>query len=725
MMVLTKPAALLLLVAGNVFAEDIRFAQDIQPILARKCYACHGPDEETREAGLRLDVRSAVIDFGAIDENDLPGSEILNRIFSDDPDVQMPPPESRETLTGEDKANLRKWVHAGAKYEQHWAFIPPQRSVPPAIENVKHPIDRFIRDRLNEEKLSPAEPADRYTLVRRVYLDLIGLPPTPEQADEFVNNPSSEAFENLVDRLLASPKYGERWARLWLDLARYADTNGYEKDRARSIWPYRDWVINALNEDMPFDQFTVEQLAGDMLPNATDAQRIATGFHRNTMLNEEGGIDPLEYRYYSMVDRVGTTGTVWLGLTTGCAQCHTHKYDPILHTDFYRLMALMDNADEPDLAVKRADVVRRREVLEQKISQLESQLAAKFGSKPELDAAVKQWAETQNKQAVPWTIIRPTNMKTNLPKLELLPDGSILSTGDVTKRDVFELTFRPSEPITAIRLEAIPDERLPANGPGRAFYEGRKGDFFLSEVDATSNGMPIRFETSSSSINANKWSPENIFDDEGSSGWALSGKEGKPHQLVMNLAKPAPAGVELKIELLFERHYAASLGRFRFSATSQAPGKKIRAKTMPIEVERLLASGAASVADEPVVRDYFLQTTPKLAEARKPIEALRKQMPRFPITLVLQERPESNLRTTYRHHRGEYLSRREVVEPTLPSLFESDRAIKNRFELAQWLVSKDNPLVARVTVNRAWRAFFGTGIVKTSGDFGTQSDPPS
>ena len=706
-------------------ADDVRFAQDIQPILARKCYACHGPDQQTREADLRLDSREAAVEAGAINVDDLSASELLARVFSNDPDTKMPPAEARETLTDADKENLKRWVTAGAKYEQHWAFIPPTRTQPPAAPTLRNPIDRFIQDRLKREQLQPAAPADRFTLVRRLYLDLIGLPPTPEQADAFVTDSDPDAYAKLVDQLLRSDKYGERWARLWLDLARYADTNGYEKDRERSIWPYRDWVIKALNADMPFDQFSVEQLAGDMLPDATDDQRIATGFHRNTMLNEEGGIDPLEYRFYAMVDRVGTTGTVWMGLTTGCAQCHTHKYDPILHTDFYRIMALMDNADEPDLYVRQPDMLAEREKIEKEIAAQENDLASKFSSKEEFQSEFQKWRTEQQQTAVAWKLLRPSKLKTNLPRLEVQKDGSILSTGDVTKRDVFEMTFPVDQTITAIRLEAIPDERLPANGPGRAFYEGRKGDFFLSEVTATINGQPVRFSSASSSIKANKWGPKVVFDNEGSSGWALSGREGKPHQLVINLAEPIKQSGNLQITFLFERHYAASLGRFRLATTSH-PGAVV-AKAMPVDVEAALIRpfADATPGQRRRIRQHFLLTTPKLAEARKPIDALRKRLPTFPTTLVLQERPANNRRTTYRHHRGEYLSAKEPVPAALPSLFNSNKNLTNRLQFARWLVSDENPLAARVTVNRAWRAFFGTGIVKTSGDFGTQSDPPS
>ena len=305
----------------------VDFNRDVIPILSGNCFKCHGPDPGERKSGLRLDLRDKAI--GAADSGlsaIVPGkpdkSELARRIFADDPDVRMPPPESNKKLTDSQKQTLRRWIAEGAKYEPHWSFVPPRQAPLPPVKQAdwpKNPLDRFVLARLEAQGLHPSPEADRYTLVRRVYLDLIGLPPSIEEADAFASDAAPDAYERLVDGLLASPHFGERWARPWLDLARYSDTNGYEKDRTRSIWPYRDWVIQALNADMPFDEFTIEQLAGDMLPHATPQQKIATGFHRNTMLNEEGGIDPLEYRYYAMVDRVATTGTAWLGLTVACA----------------------------------------------------------------------------------------------------------------------------------------------------------------------------------------------------------------------------------------------------------------------------------------------------------------------------------------------------------------------------------------------------------------------
>jgi hypothetical protein len=728
---------------------DLSFSRDIRPILAARCFACHGPDEESRQADLRLDDRTVALEFGAIVPRHPEESELLRRISADDPAERMPPEDAGEPLTREQQDLLRRWIAEGAPYATHWAFVPPVRGDIPATsfaDRCRNEIDHFVFARLEAEGLAPAPEADAYTLVRRVYLDLIGLPPTPEEADAFVHDSDPRAYETLVERLLTSPHYGERWARDWLDLARYADTNGYEKDRPRSIWPYRDWVIRALNDDMPFERFTIEQLAGDMLPGATVDQRIATGFHRNTMLNEEGGIDPLEYRFYAMVDRVATTGTVWLGLTTGCAQCHTHKYDPISHTDYYRLMTLLNNADEPDLTIPQPDVLAARRQVQAQIDKLEDKLPEQFpplaGDGDEADRRrmhyeqkFAEWLDGVRLQAVAWNVLQPTEMSTNLPRLELLDDGSLFSSGDITKRDVFTLTVPLDDavlPITALRLEALPDERLPAGGPGRAYYEGRKGDFFLSELTADVDGKQVPFEAASHSygkisIGSGSADAGNVIDGDGSTGWSTAEREGQESQLVLDLAEPLDAGDELTVQLVFERHFAASLGRFRLSATS-ATGP-VEAGSLPVEIENLLIRDPASWSedDRRDIRRQFNLVAPELADARKAIDELRSSLPPLPQTMVLQERPDDHPRPTHRHHRGEYLSPREPVEPGLPAVLVADEVEQpqDRLELARWLTSEENPLVARVAVNRAWQSIFGTGLVETSGDFGTQGAPPS
>ena len=744
--------ALLLLVTGSLSTSaadpsPIDFNTDVRPILAANCFKCHGPDDKTRKAKLRLDTSAGAA--AALAPGDPANSELFKRVTHSDSDELMPPADSNLSLTPQQIETLKHWIASGAEYETHWSFTPPVRPTPPAVNAdrwIRNPIDRFVLARLEREGLVPSAEANRHTLIRRLYLDLIGLPPTPEEADAFVNDSDPLAYQKIVDRLLKSPRYGERWARLWLDLARYADTNGYEKDRPRSIWPYRDWVIRALNDDMPFDQFTIEQLAGDMLPNATLDQRIATGFHRNTMLNEEGGIDPLEYRFYAMVDRVATTGSVWLGLTTGCAQCHTHKYDPITHTDYYEMMALLNNADEPDIAAPDESLLRRKADIEARIANLEADLPNQFppakGDGPiskrraaHLETKLNEWIEAQKPAATPWTIIRPTRLSSNLPKLELLNDGSIFSSGDITKRDVFELGFKldaSQKPITALRLEVLPDERLPESGPGRCYYEGRKGDFFLSELTAKADGKTVKFSGASHSfgkisIGSGKAWATNVFDGDGSTGWSTSTEQGKPHQLVLNFTKPISSGAKIDLEMLFERHFAASLGRFRFSATASTDTAK--ASPLPVEIEALLAREAKSWTEpeRSAVRKHFLAVAPELAKQHKMIDALRNSLPAMPETMVMLERAPDNPRPTHRHRRGEYLKAEERVSPGLiDALTGATRnAPSNRLEFARWLASRQNPLAARVTVNRAWQALFGKGIVPSTADFGTQSMPRS
>ena len=734
--------------------------------MAAKCYACHGPDEASREAGLRLDDRAEAIDFGAIVPMDASASEMMRRIASNDPDEVMPPPHAGEPLDDSQRERFASWINDGAKYERHWAFVPPKSPPIPQIQTDRNdhgrafggrnPIDAFIAARADANGLAMSSSASRYDLVRRLYLDLIGIPPTPAQADAWVQSDRVDAYPRLVDRLLASPRYGERFARPWLDLARYADTNGYEKDRPRTVWPYRDWVIASLNDDVPFDQFSIDQLAGDMRPDATTEQLIATGFHRNTMLNEEGGIDPLEFRYHAVVDRVATTGTIWMGLSTGCAQCHTHKYDPITHTDYFALFALLNNADEPDLTITDDDAALRRGEMQREIDRLTDGLAERFppddagGTVAQrrsrnLQRSFERWVERIRRSSPPWIVVEPTAMQTNLPYLRVQDDGSVLSTGDITKRDTFTLTFDLSvlpasdQPIRAIRLEALPDDRLPAGGPGRAYYEGRRGDFFLSEFNVTVDGDPVALVDPSHSfaklsVGSGKADAANVIDGEGSTGWSTSGGEGKPHEMVLRFDRPLERDGVMEVSMLFERHFAASLGRFRISVTGQTDAS---ASAVPDSLRRDLIRSATSVSDaigsnaderlrEALLR-YYLSVAPEIAGPRAAIEKLRRRMPPPTRTLVMRSRPADHRRVTHRHHRGEYLNPREVVTPGVPAFLRRDGAEnpRDRLELARWLVSRDNPMVARAVVDRAWRSFFGRGLHSAPDDFGTQSDPPT
>jgi hypothetical protein len=762
-----RPARVLILlfVVANFFglvralpaAEPVSFSRQIRPLMAAKCLACHGPDEEHRGAELRLDVRE-----NAVEERDghaaiVPGradeSELFKRITAEDASERMPPEDSGKTLTAAEIELIKRWIAEGAKFEPHWSLAAPQRPALPVVQRAEWPrnaVYAFTLARMEAAGVSPAEQADAETLVRRVYLDLVGLPPTPEEVDAVLAEATATSFdlayERLVDRLLAAPQYGERWGRLWLDLARYADTNGFEKDRERQIWAYRDWVIAALNRDLPFDQFTIEQLAGDLLPDATLAQRIATGFHRNTLLNEEGGIDPLEFRYYAMVDRVATTGTTWLGLTYQCCQCHNHKYDAIAQTEYFGLMALLNNADDVELPLPDAALERQYQAnlaeAERRLWELPAAWPLPKDAAGDADALKQQrevivgerfakWLADARGRAVAWRTLTPVEMSSNEPLLHAEADDTVFVSGDITKHDTYKLRLRGDlRNVTAIRLEALPDERLPGNGPGLTYYEGARGDYFLSEFRATAGERQIKFATASHTHAGNQFGDNPVSaklatDGDYQTGWTIYGRIGERHTAVFVLAEPLADADELQIELHFGRHFASSLGRFRIAVTSAA---NATATDMPAEVETLLVKGddALTAGERDRLRREFLLAAPELKQQAKEIRQLLKR-PLAPHTLVLRERPAGKGRKTHLHARGEYLLAKAVVEPATPANLPplpSDRP-RDRLALARWLVSAENPLTARVTVNRQWAALFGVGIVSTAEDFGVQGAPPT
>lgn len=816
--------AILLTSRLAVAGEVIDFNRDVRPILSANCFKCHGPDPETRAVELRLDTREGLFadrgGYAAFVPNDVEASEALRRMASDDEFEQMPPPDAKMSLSPREIAVIRAWVEQGANWEPHWAFVAPARHDPPPVSDVvwpRNPIDRFVLARLEADGFEPSDEADSYALVRRLSLDLIGLPPTPEQADAFVNDSSPDAYERLVDRLLASPHYGERWARRWLDLARYADTNGYEKDRPRTIWPYRDWVVDAINAGMPFDEFTVRQLAGDLLPGATLDDRIATGFHRNTMLNEEGGIDPLEFRYHAMADRVATTGTTWLGLTTGCAQCHDHKYDPISHREYFGLMAFLNNADEPELPLpdpaREAAYARDLAEADRLLAELPSRWPADDAARPQIiERRFAEWLDRERDRTVEWTTLQPMKATSNLPLLTIEDDGVVFSSGDTTKQDTYELTLsrraesgerranargvesplsrgrgaggegrastsvapasprdeaqaaieaagnpltpnsfpqregdRRSSPsrtsdegssahgephaITAIRLEALPDDRLPAGGPGMTYYEGRKGDFFLAEFRLSHDGAPVPIASATHSYANNQFGTNPAtapmaIDGDLQTGWSTNGRPAERHTAVFVLKEPLEVE-SLNLTMIFGRHFASSLGKFRLSYTS-APDAE--ARDFSLDVERMLAKADAELTDDERnrLRQEFLLRASELAEHAEEIRKLRTP-PESLTTLVFRERPPENPRPTFIHNRGEFLQPTDEVGPlTIDALHPfPDDLPKNRLGLAKWIVARENPLTARVVVNRHWAALFGRGLVPTVQDFGFQGETPS
>ena len=535
-------------------APSSLFAAQVRPILASRCYVCHGP--ETQQNGLRLDSLAAVLKGSASGRIVMPGhsdqSRLMRRLQAQERPLM---PYGGPPLSADEIAVIRKWIDLGAPgpdsdapiaaapRKKHWAYIKPVRPALPDVSDarwVRNEIDAFILARLEKEGLHPSPEADKTTLIRRVYLDLVGLPPSPEDVDAFLADHSPDAYEKLVDRLLASPQYGERWARPWLDLARYADTNGYEKDNRRTAWEYRDWVIRALNSDMSFKEFTIEQIAGDMLPNPTQDQIIATGFHRNTMLNQEGGVDPEEYYWYEQVDRVNTTASVWLGSTLGCAQCHNHKFDPFTQKDYYRFLAFYGNskykihgrdseryAEEPELELPTPDQAARSAEIRSKMAGIQKQLDTET---PALREAQQGWEAEMRNAEKQWQVLSPLQAESaGGATLKVLPDGSVLATGKNPQADSYTLQLKTNQNgITAVRLEVLPDDSLPNGGPGR----DPEGNFFLSAFDVnvsplSSSGTPPKpVFVSMKNVVANDsqsgYSADDILSKEpGLHGWAI------------------------------------------------------------------------------------------------------------------------------------------------------------------------------------------------------------
>ncbi len=463
------------------------FNRDIRPILSNTCFVCHGPDEAQRKAKLRLDVRENAIERRAIVPGKPDQSEAFKRLISKDPDEKMPPAEFPHTLTAEQISTVRQWITEGAEYKAHWAYEKPQRAAPPAVKSTKWPrnaIDNFILARLEREGLLPQPEADRYSLIRRVSLDLTGLPPTPAEADAFVADKAPDAYERVVDRLLATPAFGEHQARGWLDLARYADSAGYADDPSRSIWAYRDYVIRSFNANKPFDQFTIEQIAGDLLPNPSDEQLIATAFHRNTMTNNEGGTDDEEFRTAAVVDRVNTTMSVWMGTSMACAQCHTHKYDPITQTEYFRMLAFFNNtadADKRDESPLHSFLSEEQKAQRAAWETERAEVDAKLNNpSPAIVTAAEKWAR-EFPLNLDWQPLKSAAQKAQSGAVMTTRDDAsiIVAGGAKTDNYTLELPITASK-LTALRLETVPDETLPGKGPGHA-----AGNFVVTRVRAS------------------------------------------------------------------------------------------------------------------------------------------------------------------------------------------------------------------------------------------------
>jgi uncharacterized membrane protein len=745
--------------------ESPLFATKIRPILAARCYQCHGP--KVQQNGLRLDSLAAILkgsDYGKIVT---PGNSADSRLIRRLTALERPQMPYGGPPLSQDQINLiRKWIDEGAPGPdstapvgptepiKHWAYMKPVRPLLPKVKDrawCRNPVDYFVLAKLEKEGLKPSPEADKETLIRRVYLDLIGLPPTPQEVDAFLADKSPNAYEKVVDHLLASPHYGERWAREWLDLARYADTNGYEKDQRRTAWEYRDWVIKALNENMSFKEFTIEQIAGDMLPNPTNDQLIATGFNRNTLLNQEGGVDPQEYYWYSLVDRVNTTAAVWLGTTLGCAQCHNHKFDPFTQKDFYRFLAFFDNsqytiagpedeqyAAEPELELPTPAQAAKSKDLRAEIAKLQEALNT---STPALEVAQARWEIQMRNAPAEWSALRPDHYSSAKgATLKLLPDQSILAGGKNPNADSYTIQARTDlTGITGVRIEVLNDPSLPNGGPGR----DPDGNFFLSdfEVKVTPAQKPgaeqqITFQRAVANDQQSGYSAENLVSTKpGLKGWAIDSTPSRvplPRQAVLTPSKPFgfPGGTLITITLKHEmRHASRNIGRFRLSVTTVADPAAIT--RLPARMWPVLETPAAkrTEKEKDELAAAFRAITPLLQPTRDQIAKLEKSLADLGIVtaMIMRERPGFGRPWTYIRERGSFLSLGEKVYADVPAILNPLPAnqMPNRLGLSYWLVDDNNPLTARVVVNRYWESMFGRGIVATPEDFGTQGDPPT
>ncbi|MBM3998839.1 MAG: DUF1553 domain-containing protein [Planctomycetes bacterium] len=751
---------------GSCEEPAIDFGRRIRPVLAERCFPCHGLDAEKRETDMRLDTKEGL--FVQLDSGDIPivpgdpdRSALYRRLTTDDPELRMPPDDAKP-LDAEEIERIRQWIADGARWEPHWSLTAPSRpSVPDARGSAwpRNAIDAFILQRLRAEELEPSSEADKARLLRRAALDLTGLPPTIAELDAFLTDPSADAYEKAVDRLLASPHYGEQMARYWLDAARYGDTHGLHLDNVRLMWPYRDWVIRAFRDNMPFDRFTLEQLAGDLLPDATLQQRIATGFLRCNVTTSEGGAIDAEYEAHYTADRVATVSTVWMGITMGCVVCHDHKFDPFDMKDHYQLAAFFNRLDGPAMDGNRQDTPptiqvmtddQRRELeqMDARVADLVARIAA---PQPAVDAAQGEWESRIRTAAASeprWMAMRPeSSLSRGGATLAALEDHSILASGVNPEKEVYEFEFRLQEgPFTAIRLEGLTHESLSGGGAGRS----PNGNVVLTEFEAETAASDGSGAWQSVSF-ALAWSDHaqsdgdfkiaNAIDGKPESGWAIGGHQKKEDRRAIFVASNpfgGPEGARLRVRLRHESIYAQhQFGRVRLAVTAAAAIPEVGVGTVPRELVDWIRGDPASVTEEQrgKIRTYYrdsVSTDGALKAAINELASLRKARDAFdaglPTTLVWRDAGEP--KPAFILLRGQYDKPGPAVSPNTPAALPPLADIgpghtPTRIDLARWLVSPEHPLTARVVVNRFWQQYFGIGLVETAEDFGSQGTPPS
>lgn len=740
------------------YAEDrALFSREVLPILSENCFSCHGPDDANRKADLRLDSYDGALQ--ALVPGNAEGSELIARVISDDDHLVMPPPSSHKSrLKPSQVATLKAWIQSGAAWGKHWSYEKPSRSADHMVIDVKlaaespahfplrSPIDQLVWARLHKDGLAPSAQAEGHTLLRRVSFDLTGLPPSLDELRAF--DGSSASYEAAVDRLLASPRFGERMAMWWLDAARYADTDGFQADSNRENWPWRDWVIDAFNSNKPFDQFTLEQFAGDLLPEATAEQKLATAFHRNHMTNGEGGRDPEESRVDYVLDRVNTMGSVWLGLTLGCTQCHSHKFDPIAQADYYGLTAFFNSIDEDGKAGKDAKPYLSYESkhVDQAIEEAKQLVENRKGPEAAARLAARMpfedWLTAQKRITSAgysaWTRLLGMVESSEGTQLVQSPEAIVQADGPNPNQDDYRLIAPVKLPrVTGLKLEVIPH----VTHTGGAFSRGKSGEFILTDVklqvrkigssqlrDIVFSGVVADFVPT---VKGGYGDVKGLLDDDPRNGWTTQGApEITTHYAVFALTEPLQleADEELIVELRQRSTLGdANIGRFRIFATDE--GGPAVSETGPTPLEQLALAQEVDDKLESRLFEQFLADHETYQDAKRSLDRALAQLKdaessKKAAVMVLAERPEP--RQTHILERGVWDKHGAKVERGgLPSIAPLVCENPTRVDLAKWLTSADNPLTARVWVNHLWQLCFGAGLVKTTEDFGLQGERPS
>ncbi|HYO08260.1 MAG TPA: PSD1 and planctomycete cytochrome C domain-containing protein [Tepidisphaeraceae bacterium] len=771
--------------------RKIDYNRDVRAILSDNCFYCHGHDPSHREAKLRLDTKEGLFDARDDTHPVVPGrpdeSTLYLRITSDDPDLRMPHHKSNKSLAPAQVETLRQWIEQGAQWKEYWAYTPPQRpaapTTPRTVESfpTRNDIDKFLLAAMVEQGLEPAPQADRRTLARRLSLDLTGLPPKPEDVDAFVADTDASAHEKLVDRLLASPHYGERMSVYWMDLVRYGDTIGFHSDNPREVWPWRDWCIKSFNDNKRFDQFTLEQIAGDLLPDATREQKVGSAYNRLLLTTGEGGAQAKEYVQKHLADRVRNVSTTWMGATMGCAQCHDHKFDPYTQKDFYRMGAFFADIQEPAISLPSPELLLPTPEQEAELKRLDDGIAAAKAklevTTPELAAEQLAWERKlldewsvvdKQDQAVKWTPLKVDRAVSSDPAttMNLSSDGTaVYTSGANPPTATYTITTTAKlKGVTAVRVEALPHDKLPAKGPGRA----PNGNFVLTEFDLTvdkglgptsrpvalvnasasheqvshgGNASPFGRYSAAGAIDGDKFGPK--------WGWAILGRAGLKNHAVFETAFDVGSGDELALRFTLKQNLgdAHALGHFRLSATdAPRPIRALHGRSVPDNIGKLVEIDPAKRrgAQQAELAAYYRGISKTLAPARKELAELTADRAALTGPAVMNKYNQNKIGTIARTlisvsgpprvvrvlPRGNWQDDTgEVVAPGVPAFMKQielppDRG-PSRLDLARWLVARDNPLTARVFVNRLWKLFYGQGIAKPLDDLGAQSDWPT